>query len=146
MDSTAGDPFYVSGGMKFSIGPGGTLSRLRSELARPYGWPIAHDVRPKSQSLGIRGCTDCHATDAPFQFGIVKVSSPYLVSADSLSRMTDYQGESAVYAWLFSMSFLFRPALKAVIILCLLLITSVVLIEGMRGLARIIRELSAGEQ
>ena len=146
MDSTAGDPFYVSGGMKFSIGPGGTLSRLRSELARAYGWPIAHDVRPKSQSLGIRGCTDCHATDAPFQFGIVKVSSPYLVSADSLSRMTDYQDESAVYAWLFSMSFLFRPALKAVIILCVLLITSVVLIEGMRGLARIVLELSAGEE
>jgi hypothetical protein len=146
MDSTAGDPFYVSGGMKFAIGPGGTLARLRSELARPYGWPIAHDVRPKSQSLGVRGCADCHATDAPFQFGNVKVSSPYVVSADSLSRMTDYQDESAVYAWLFSMSFLFRPALKVVIILCFLLIASVVLIQGTRGLARIIRELSAEEQ
>jgi hypothetical protein len=60
--------------------------------------------------------------------------------------MTDYQDESAVYAWLFSMSFLFRPALKVVIILCFLLIASVVLIQGTRGLARIIRELSAEEQ
>jgi hypothetical protein len=59
MDSAAGDPFYVSGGMKFAIGPGGRLTRFRSELARPYGWPIAHDVRPKSLSLGVRGCTDC---------------------------------------------------------------------------------------
>ena len=143
MDSTAGDPFYVSGGMKYVIGPGGTLTRLRSELARPYGWPIAHDVRPKSRSLGIRGCTDCHATDAPFQFGCVKVSSPYVVSADSLSRMTDYQDESVVSAWVFSMSFLFRPALKVVIILCFLLIASVVLVQAFRGLAHIIRKLAA---
>jgi hypothetical protein len=86
-----------------------------------------------------------HATDAPFQFGIVKVSSPYVVSADSLSRMTDYQDESMVSAWLFSMSFLFRPALKVVIILCFFLIASLVLIEGMRGLAHIIRKLSGEE-
>jgi len=145
MDSAAGDPFYVSGGMKYAIGPGGALTRVRNLAAQPYGWPIAHDVRPKSQSLGIRGCTDCHATDAPFQFGIVKVASPYVVSADSLSRMTDYQDESVVSAWLFSMSFLFRPALKVVIVLCFLLIASVVLIQGLRGLSHIIRKLSEEE-
>jgi hypothetical protein len=75
----------------------------------------------------------------------VKVASPYVVSADSLSRMTDYQDESVVSAWLFSMSFLFRPALKVVIVLCFLLIASVVLIQGLRGLSHIIRKLSEEE-
>lgn len=34
-------------------------------------WPLAHDVRPAAQSLGVRGCTDCHAAGAPFFFGTV---------------------------------------------------------------------------
>lgn len=145
-DSTAGDPVYVSGGMMYAIAPAGTLTRLQSDAAQPYAWPIAHDVRPKAQSLGIRGCTDCHATDAPFHFGMVKISSPFVVSADSLSRMTDYQEMSVVSAWLFSKSFLFRPALKVLIILCFLLIASVVLIQAFRGLAHIIRKIAAEEE
>ena len=145
-DTTLGDPLYVSGGTMYAIAAPGTLTRRGSALAAPYAWPIAHDVRPKAQSLGIRGCTDCHATDAPFQFGMVKIGSPYVVKADSLRRMTDYQDTSAVSAWLFAMSFLFRPGLKLLIILCFLLITSVVLIQAMRGLAYIIRRLASGEE
>jgi nitrate/TMAO reductase-like tetraheme cytochrome c subunit len=145
-DSTAGDPLYVSGGTMYAIAPAGTLTRLRSDAAKPYAWPIAHDVRPKGQSLGIRGCTDCHATDAPFHFGMVKIASPYVVRADSLSPMTDYQDTSPVSAWLFAMSFLFRPGLKVVIILCFLFIAFVVLIQGLRGLAYIIRTLAGEEE
>ena len=145
-DTTAGDPLYVSGGMMYAIGPAGTLTRLKSDAAEPYGWPIAHDVRPKAQSLGIRGCTDCHATDAPFHFGMVKIASPYVVGSDSLSRMTDYQDVSVVSAWLFSKSFLFRPALKVLIILSFLLIASVVLIQALGGLAHIIRKLASEEE
>ena len=146
LDSAAGDPVYVSGTVTYAIGPGGTLTRTRQDAARAYAWPIAHDVRPKAQSLGIRGCTDCHDTGAPFHFGTVKVASPFVASADSLTRMTDYQDVSRISAWFFSMSFLFRPGLKAVIILCFLLIAAVVLLQTMRGLAHIIRKLAAGEK
>jgi hypothetical protein len=145
-DSTGGDPFYVCGGLKYSIGAEGTLAHARSDIAGPYAWPIAHDVRPKSQSLGVRGCTDCHATDAPFYFGVVKIASPFVASADSTGRMTDYQDESIVSAWLFSMSFLFRPALKVLIILCFFLIASVVTVQGLRGVACVIRKLASGEE
>jgi hypothetical protein len=143
-DTTAGDPLYVSGGMIYSISPAGTLTKHPGDQARPYAWPIAHDVRPKAQSLGIRGCGDCHATDSPFHFGIVKIASPYVLGGDSLSRMTDYQNVSPVSAWLFSMSFLFRPGLKLIIILCFTLITWVVVLQISRVLLRIIRHL-AGE-
>jgi hypothetical protein len=141
-DSTEGDPLYVSGGLIYSIAPGGTLAHRTGEEARPYAWPIAHDVRPKAQSLGIRGCGDCHSTRAPFHFGIVRIASPYVVRGDSLSRMTDYQDVSPVSAWLFSMSFLFRPGLKALIILCFMLIFSVVILYAFRGLVHIIRHFA----
>jgi hypothetical protein len=62
-----------------------------------------------------------------------------------MTRMTEYQDKSAASAWLFSMSFLFRPGLKALIILSFVLIALVVLIYTMRGLAHIIRTLAEEE-
>jgi hypothetical protein len=56
--------------------------------------------------------------------------------------MTDYQNVSPVSAWLFSMSFLFRPGLKLIVILCFILIGWVVALEASRGLVRIIRHLA----
>jgi hypothetical protein len=59
-----------------------------------------------------------------------------------MSRMTNFQDKTAASAWLFSMSFLFRPGLKAIIIFSFVLIALVVLIYTMRGLAHIIRILA----
>ena len=36
---------------------------------------MAHDVRPAEQSLGVRNCKDCHATDSPLFFGKTEVDS-----------------------------------------------------------------------
>jgi hypothetical protein len=145
-DSTSGNPVYVSGGGLYAIGPGGTVARREDEAAGPYLWPIAHDVRPKAQSLGVRGCTDCHATDAPFHFGTVIIASPYVLRPDSTNRMTAYQDKSPVSVWVFSMSFLFRPGLKVMLIVCFALIASVVLMSMLRGFAHIIRTLAAEEE
>ncbi|MFN3192718.1 MAG: hypothetical protein ACE361_19555 [Aureliella sp.] len=38
-----------------------------SRAAKPYAWPMAHNVRPARQSLGISGCTECHS-DGSFYF------------------------------------------------------------------------------
>jgi hypothetical protein len=135
-------PVYIGAGKLFNIGPDGKLESLSHEAATPYLWPVAHDVRPRAQSLGVRGCADCHATDAPFHFGSVVKASPYFVDTDSMSRMTNFQDKTAASAWLFSMSFLFRPGLKAIIIFSFVLIALVVLIYTMRGLAHIIRILA----
>lgn len=145
LDSTRA-PVYVSSGKLFSMGPDGKLETSDHEAATPYLWPLAHDVRPKAQSLGVRGCTDCHATDAPFHFGTVLVASPYVADQDSVERMTHFQDKAAISAWLFSMSFLFRPGLQLIIILCFLLMASIVLLYTMRGLARMIRSLALEEE
>ncbi|HBE71262.1 MAG TPA: hypothetical protein DDW52_24205 [Planctomycetaceae bacterium] len=60
---------YITGGQGFALGEADDLRELSADelgdAAEPYAWPMAHSVRPASQSLGIGGCTDCHRTDAP---------------------------------------------------------------------------------
>ena len=145
-DTKAGRPVYVSGGELYELEPDGTLGHREDAAAVPYLWPIAHDVRPKALSLGVRGCNDCHSTDAPFHFGSVAIASPYIALPDTVKPMLAYQDMNRVSAWIFSMSFLFRPGLKWLIIVCFLLLASVVLISAMRGLAHVIRTLAVGRE
>jgi hypothetical protein len=145
-DSTRGSPVYVTGGEMMYVGAGGDMATRRHQAADAYTWPIAHDVRPAAQSLGVRGCDDCHTTDSPFYFGSVPRASPYFTAKDSLSVMTDYQDQSPVFPWLFSMSFLFRPGLKLLIIISFLANATIVVIYAFLGLGNIIRTLSAEQE
>jgi hypothetical protein len=146
VDSTKGKPVYVSAGKLFMVGTDGHLTTEDHEAARPYAWPIAHDVRPKAQSLGIRGCDDCHATNAPFHFGSVLIASPYIAIVDSIAGMTQFQDQHALIPWAFSMSFLFRPWLKFLVIFSFLVIAVVIVIYGVRGVAYMIRTFAADDQ
>jgi len=102
--------------------------------AKPYMWPIAHDVRPAAQALGIRYCTDCHATDAPFFFGKVKVDSQ-----GGFKKMVEFQDVDATYAKLFAMSFVFRPILKIVSLCSCAVLALVLLLYGLRALRCVVR-------
>ncbi len=146
LDTVSGKAVYVSGGKVLSGDGAGVLRRREDRAAMPTLWPIAHDVRPKSKSLGARGCDDCHSTDSPFHFGTVAVASPFVATRDSVTHMTDYQDITRVSAWIFSMSFLFRPGLKWLIIACFVLVAAVVLISAVRGLGHLVRILAAGEE
>jgi hypothetical protein len=61
---------YIAGGKLHKL-DGDTLIAIDHVAAAPYAWPLAHDVRPAGQSLGVRGCMDCHASDSPFIAGLV---------------------------------------------------------------------------
>jgi hypothetical protein len=112
--------------------------------AQPYSWAIGHDVRPAAQSLGIRGCGDCHATDAPFYFSQLPMDSPFASERySSYKRMTDFSDLSAIYARLFAVSFLFRPWLKFLIIISSAILTAVLIWNALQGLGSIMR--AAGE-
>jgi hypothetical protein len=143
-DSTRGSPVYVAGGRVHGLGESGRLSAVDHDVALPYAWPIAHDVRPKGQSLGVRGCGDCHATDSPVYFGSVRVGSPFFAVRDSLVGMTAFQDRSPVIPWMFSASFLFRPWLKVVIIIGFVVIAGVLMLYGLRGLGAIVKTLDPG--
>ena len=74
--ATAGAAVYMAGGKLHRRDSAGRLVTEDHPQAQPYLWPLAHDVRPASQSLGVRGCQDCHAPGAPFFQGNVAVDSP----------------------------------------------------------------------
>ena len=144
MDSSAGDPVYISGGRVFRMSPEGRLLSRAGDAAQPYLWPIAHDVRPKDQSLGARGCDDCHAPGGPFFAGTVRSMSPFFAGDDTTASMTAFQDQGPVYPWLLSTSFYFRPVLKALIILAFLIIAAVVLLHIMRGIGYVVRAFGKG--
>jgi hypothetical protein len=126
---------YICGGMLYRLDDSGQLTRQEHPAAQPYAWPIAHDVRPAAQSLGVRGCGDCHATDAPFFFGAVEVDSPLLSQAGSVKMMADFEGIDPVYTKAFAFSFIFRPWLKLITIACSAVLAAVLLLYALKALA-----------
>ena len=60
-------PVFVSGGRAWRLDATGEgIESFAHSTADSVRWPIAHDVRPARDALGARGCTECHASDAPF--------------------------------------------------------------------------------
>ena len=137
-----GEAVYVCGGKLYRITEGDKLEASEHELARPYCWAIAHDVRPAAQSLGVRSCGDCHSTDAPFFFGAVAIDSPVVTKRDSIKKMVDFQDIDAFYAWAFAFSFVFRPFLKVVALGSCAVLAVVLLLYALKALACIVNVLA----
>lgn len=142
---------YVAGGSVYSLADVDVngvadANSLNEEAdhpaAAPYMWAMAHTVRPAAQSLGIRYCTDCHATDAPMFFGSVLVDSPVKTEAPAVREMVSFQKISPFYAWAFSASFVFRPMFKIVALAACGIIGIVLLLYGLRALGSVARVLS----
>lgn len=67
----AGAAVYVSGGRVYELDEERkVVSRSAAEdlagPAAPVFWPIGHNVRPATQSLGAKSCTECHRSDSPY--------------------------------------------------------------------------------
>jgi len=93
------------------------LRSFEHPAAAAYAWPFAHDVRPEEQSLGINGCADCHTTDSAFFFGTVPVDAPLPEGFEPV-EMVKLQGLDGFFVWAFNFSFVFRPWLKSVLLIC----------------------------
>lgn len=126
-------PVYIAGGKLYSLDNAGKLVSTESELAVPYMWPIAHDVRPAAQSLGVRQCQDCHSTNAPFFFGKVEVDSP-LESVKAGVEMVVFEKLPVVKTKAFAFSLVFKPVLKVVSVLSAFVIAAVLLLYGLKVL------------
>jgi len=134
-NSDKGRAVYICGGKLHRLSEAGRLVDAEHHAAGPFGWPVAHDVRPAAQSLGVRRCEDCHATDAPFFFGEVEIDSPLKSQAGRAKMMADFEGIDAVYAKAFAFSFVFRPWLKLVTIACSAVVAAVLLLYALKALA-----------
>ncbi len=107
-------PVYVGGGVLYQLLESGELTNAEHQTAEPYMWPLAHGVRPALQSLGVRGCGDCHSERSAFFYGEVPIDSAVAGSNGASKTMIEFQDIDRTYLKLFNMSFIFRPVLKVV--------------------------------
>ena len=143
--SLQGKAVYISGGILYSLDDSGKLSEQKDHpAAKPYLWPLAHDVRPAAQALGIRYCTDCHGTKAPFFFGNVNIDTP-IVAARQSKKMVAFEDISPSYAWAFAFSFVFRPWMKLAVLASCAVIAFVLLLYALKALTCVVKTL-AGEK
>ena len=139
-----GEPVYIAGG-KLRRAVDGKLTATEHEAAKPYTWPIAHNVRPASQSLGVRSCKDCHSTKAGFTFGKIAVDSPLTSDEGLVIETVELQDVSAGYMRLFARTFVFRPMMKVVGFAASALVGLVLLLYGLKGLDAFVK-LFAGKK
>ncbi|HEX9653750.1 MAG TPA: hypothetical protein VGA99_08560, partial [bacterium] len=107
----------------------------------PYSWPFAHDVRPAAQSLGVRGCDDCHALDAPIYFGEVALDSPLEAERMSTKSMVEFAGINGFYAKVFALSFVLRPWFKTITFVASLLLGAILLLYTFKGLSTLMSRM-----
>ena len=142
--SVEGQVVFISGGKLYSLDESGQLNEQEHPAAEPYLWPVAHNVRPAAQALGVRYCTDCHATDSPVFFGDVKIDSPVEDTWDSSREMIEFQKNSRFYTRVFAFSFVFRPWMKLICICCCAVIAGVLLLYALRALSCIAKAFGKG--
>jgi hypothetical protein len=143
--SAEGEPIYISGGKLYRLNEKGQLLRAEHVAAQPYLWPIAHNVRPAAQSLGVGHCQDCHSTDAPFFFGQVAIDSPLVSQKGATRKMVEFQHLDARFVKLFAMSFVFRPWLKVVALASCAVLAAVLLLYALKALACITKAMAGKE-
>jgi Zn-finger protein len=142
-----GKAVYIAGGNLYSLDDSGILQKQQGHpAAQPYLWPLAHDVRPAAQSLGVRSCADCHATDSPFFFGTVNVDSPVVADRISVRKMVEFEGLNSFYTWIFAFSFVFRPWLKIVAIGSCVILAGILLLYSLKALACVAKLFSNEER
>jgi hypothetical protein len=108
--------------------------------AKSYLWALAHDVRPATQALGVHGCTDCHATDAPLDAGLLTTKGEDRNSVP-LRSMLALRGDEAGERVAWALAFKFRPAFKCFACSCALLIGLILLRNGLDGLMSMLRRV-----
>jgi hypothetical protein len=142
--SVKGKPVYISAGKIFSLDDSGQLTEKESSIAQPYLWPLAHNVRPAAQALGVRYCTDCHETKSGFFFGKIKVDSPVADEWQSTRKMIEFQQGDPTYTKVFAFTFVFRPWMKIICICCSFIIAGVLLLYALRALLSIAKIFGKG--
>jgi hypothetical protein len=101
---------YISGG-KLHRMDGDALIAIDHAAGAPYAWPLGHDVRPAGQSLGVRGCMDCHAHDSPFIAGLV-AALPASPNGPVIKAMHELQQQDLILWNVWARGFYVRSVFK----------------------------------
>lgn len=76
-----------------------------ANFMKPYAWAIGHDVRPARQSLGAKGCVECHSNNAPFfAAAVTPVATMDRIESESKSAL-ELQGADFIRLSLWNQMF-----------------------------------------
>ncbi len=114
-DQMKHDFVYISGGKVFRLNRKGNLETVTDEAASPVTWPLAHEVRPARQSLGINGCKDCHRLGSPFLFRKARGTGPLLTTNVRTISANAFMGLDRPFQKLFGLTFAVRPLFKGIL-------------------------------
>ena len=129
-------PVYIAGGKLYKLVGDGKLEVSSPSAAQPYAWPMAHDVRPAEQALGVNKCADCHTGESPFFYSKLPVDGPVVAQGgQQFIDMISLQGLDKRYMAAFNFSFAFRPLLKLTALGSCGLIALVVLAYVLKAIA-----------
>jgi len=104
---------FVANGRVFALNEAGdAVVKFDHQAAEPYAWPLAHNVRPAQQSLGVKGCTECHAPGVPIYYAKVTALGPAADGDPIVTPMHEMQGVDATLVAAWEQSFQGRPAFK----------------------------------
>ncbi|HSI33833.1 MAG TPA: hypothetical protein VK986_09635 [Tepidisphaeraceae bacterium] len=132
-----GEPVYVTGGKAYRRSKDGkSLESFDNAAAKPYAWALAHDVRGAQQSLGARGCTDCHASGAPL-FDSTVSSASVIPAASVTQPMHAVRGDTMGALAAFAATYPMRPILVFTGYACAIVLGLVLLNYGTRAVSRI---------
>ncbi len=139
-----GVPVYVANGQvyQFDKDAKDKLKVFAHKAAEPYAWPLAHDVRPARQSLGITGCTECHSKDAKISYSTVTALGPATDDAAPSKAMYELGGYDQQLLAQWEQSFQGRPIFKWVGFTCIgavVLILVLYFFVGLSGILKLLR-------
>jgi len=125
------NPAYICGGKLYKLDKNGKLTVVEHEAAKPYIWPIGHDVRPAAQSLGsgVLGCRQCHGKYTAFLTGKVPVDSPLISDANSTVAMASLMNIDTGYMKLLGgLMVLWNPVTLIIVVISSVVLTVVLLL------------------
>jgi len=128
---------YISSGKLFRLDQNDKLEAKNDDAAKPVAWPLAHQVRPARQSLGVNGCTDCHKAGSSFFFGKVTGTGPLETKNVLVRSASSFMGLTKPYYFLFGLSFTVRPVLKWVLFAAAIVIGSILFLVFLLALGRL---------
>lgn len=98
-------------------------------------WPLAHNVRPAGQSLGVTGCQECHQDDGLLFASTITVRGPTIEPGESVT-MASLQGIAEADRQVWNQMFMGRTVYKALMATSLVALLAILLAAAIAGIAR----------
>lgn len=132
------EPVFVSAGKVYKLSGEDSVETFEHVAAEPYMWKFAHDVRPARQSLGVKGCYDCHTLGAPLFESMVTAVGQTPDDEPVSQAMHEVAGYDKMKIDAWALSFISRTAFKYFAYAAMGLLSLVLLAYVLKGITTLL--------